>query len=419
MFRFLVTLSYKSILNRRVSAFLSIFSIALSVMLLLGVERLRDEARESFRSTISGADLLVGARSGSVQLLLYSVFRIGSPTNNLSWESFKDLSSHPEVAWTIPLSLGDSHRGYRVVGTNQNYFKHYRYSKSRSLEFEAGGSFKDPTEVVLGAVVARELNYSIDDKLILSHGISEAAFRKHDDKPFKVVGILKSTGTPVDRSLHVSLAGIEAIHLGWEDGAPSQNYKGWDVDLSKLKPTAITAFIVGLKSKIGIFSFQREVNNYRAEPLMALLPGVVLDELWQTVGLAESALRLVSSFVLVAGLFGMLASIYSTINERRREMAILRACGARPFHIFSLLTLESTVLAASGAISGFVFLQIVSIATAPLLESHFGLVINTSWPSQADITILLVVSLLGALIGLIPACKAYFNSLSDGLTVRV
>lgn len=415
----LVSLSFKSLINRRVSAFLSVFSIALSVMLLLGVERLQTQARNSFRSTISGADLIVGARSGSVQLLLYSVFRIGSPTNNVSWKSYEELSAHPEVAWTIPLSLGDSHKGFRVLGTDKNYFEHYQFSKERKLVFQEGDAFNSPSEVVLGASVARELHYTLGSRLVLSHGISKVAFRKHDDKPFKVVGILSPTGTPIDRTLHVSLGGIEAIHLGWEGGAPITPSSDNNQLDKTLTPTAITAFIVGLKSKIGIFSFQREVNTYASEPLMAFLPGVVLDELWQTIGLAEAAMRAISGFVLLAGLFGMLSAIYSTLNERRREMAILRACGAKPFHIFSLLVIESTALAGAGAILGFLLMQIVLLLAIPLLETRFGLFLNFSFPSSIEVAILIAVIALGALVGLVPAWRVYRNSLSDGLAVRV
>jgi putative ABC transport system permease protein len=315
--------------------------------------------------------------------------------------------------------LGDSHKGFRVLGTDKNYFEHYQFSKERKLVFQEGDAFNSPSEVVLGASVARELHYTLGSRLVLSHGISKVAFRKHDDKPFKVVGILSPTGTPIDRTLHVSLGGIEAIHLGWEGGAPITPSSDNNQLDKTLTPTAITAFIVGLKSKIGIFSFQREVNTYASEPLMAFLPGVVLDELWQTIGLAEAAMRAISGFVLLAGLFGMLSAIYSTLNERRREMAILRACGAKPFHIFSLLVIESTALAGAGAILGFLLMQIVLLLAIPLLETRFGLFLNFSFPSSIEVAILIAVIALGALVGLVPAWRVYRNSLSDGLAVRV
>ena len=211
-------LAIKSLWNRRFTAALTLISIALSVALLLGVERLRTESRASFANTISGTDLIVGARSGSTQLLLYSVFRIGDATNNISWQSFQDLSQHPKVKWAIPISLGDSHRGFRVMGTTADYFHHYRYAGDRTLTVKQGAVFDDVYDAVLGAEVAQTLGYAVGDKIVIAHGSGQKNLFSHDDKPFTVVGILQRTGTPVDRTVHVSLAGIEAIHVDWQGG---------------------------------------------------------------------------------------------------------------------------------------------------------------------------------------------------------
>ena len=157
---YLLRLALASLANRRFTAFLTAFAIALSVCLLLAVERVRTEARASFASTISGTDLIVGARSGSVNLLLYSVFRIGNATNNIRWDSFQHYAQDPRVKWAIPISLGDSHRGYRVMGTTTDYFSHYQYGRRQHLELSQGRAFADdPFEVVLGAEVAEALHY--------------------------------------------------------------------------------------------------------------------------------------------------------------------------------------------------------------------------------------------------------------------
>jgi putative ABC transport system permease protein len=136
------SLALKSLYNRKFTTILTVASIALSVTLLLGVERIRNEARSSFTNTISGTDLIVGARTGPVQLLLYSVFRIGNATNNISWQSYQDISRNPKVKWTIPISLGDSHQGYRVMGTNKAYFDYFRFAGGRQLELSEGSIFK-------------------------------------------------------------------------------------------------------------------------------------------------------------------------------------------------------------------------------------------------------------------------------------
>ena len=214
----IVRLAFLSVLNRRVTAGLTLLAIALSVAMLLGVEKVRRDARGAFANTISGTDLIVGARSGAIQLLLYSVFRIGNATSNISWESYRDIASFPRVRWTVPILLGDSHRGFRVMGTTRAYFEHYRYARTRSLAFDDGGPFDDVFDAVLGAEVAQRLGYALGDELVVSHGAGEVSFVDHDDKPFRAVGILAATGTPVDRTVHVSVEGFTAMHVDWRAG---------------------------------------------------------------------------------------------------------------------------------------------------------------------------------------------------------
>jgi putative ABC transport system permease protein len=350
----MLTLAVKSLKNRKFTTILTVASIALSVTLLLGVERIRKEAKTSFTKTIAGTDLIVGARTGPLQLLLYSVFRIGNATNDISWQSYQEIARNPSMQWTIPLSLGDSHHGYRVMGTNADYFEHFRFAGGRRLEMSEGRIFKGVFDAVLGADVARALGYRLQDAIIIAHGAGKVSFIKHDDKPFTVVGILKRTGTPVDQTVHVRLEGIEAIHIDWQDGAPvpGQSYTAHQVLAMDLSPKVVTAFLVGLKSRIAVFSLQRFVNQYKKEPLLAILPGVALQRLWSLIGVAEKALLAVSGFVVVVGLFGMLIALMTSLNERRREMAILRSVGARPLHVFSLIVGESALLTLTGVTIG-------------------------------------------------------------------
>ncbi len=414
-------LALKSLKNRKFTTLMTIASIALSVTLLLGVERIRKEAKKSFTNTISGTDLVVGARTGPVQLLLYSVFRIGNATNNISWESYQKLGSNPNILWTIPLSLGDSHKGYRVLGTNTDYFKYFRYSGKRPLEISQGQVFNDVFDVVLGADVAKTLNYSIGDSIIISHGAGKVSFIQHDDKPFHVVGILKKTGTPVDQTLHVPLEGIEAVHIDWKDGAPipGVSISQEEVRQMDLTPKSITAFMVGLKSRIAVFSVQRFINTYPSEPLLAILPGVALQELWDLIGIAEKALLAVSIFVVVVGLFGMLIALMTSLNERRREMAILRSVGARPLHVFSLLVGESALLTLAGVMAGIGLMYTLLMLSRSFILSNFGLYIAVTGLSVYEILLTAVVCLAGLLIGMIPGYRIYRYSLADGMMIRI
>ncbi|ANC01503.1 MULTISPECIES: ABC transporter permease [Pseudomonas] len=420
---YLLRLALASLANRRFTAFLTAFAIALSVCLLLAVERVRTEARASFANTISGTDLIVGARSGSVNLLLYSVFRIGNATNNIRWDSFEHYAKDPRVKWAIPISLGDSHRGYRVMGTNSDYFTHYQYGRQQHLQLSQGRQFaNDPFEVVLGAEVAEALHYKLGDSLVLAHGIATISLVKHDDKPFTVVGILQRTGTPVDRTLHISLAGMEAIHVDWQNGVPARGAARISADQARtmdLQPTAITAFMLGLNSKIATFSVQREINEFRSEPLLAILPGVALQELWGMMGIAEQALFVVSLFVVLTGLIGMLTAILTSLNERRREMAILRSVGARPWHIAGLLVLEALALSVSGIVAGLGLLYGGIALAQDAVQSNYGLFLPLAWPSPHEWTLLAIILGAALLMGSVPAWRAYRQSLADGLSIHL
>lgn len=417
----ILTLAWKSLLNRRFTAILTIVSIALSVALLVGVERLRTEARASFANTLSGTDLIVGARSGPVQLLLYSVFRIGDATNNMSWDSYREVAANPRVAWSVPLSLGDSHRGFRVLGTTAGYFEHYRYAGDRPLQLAQGQVFDDLYDAVIGAEVADKLAYRVGDPMVVAHGAADVSFTRHEDKPFRVAGILERTGTPVDRTVHVSLQGIDAIHIDWSGGAPMP---GVHIDAAQARklvgePKTITAALLGLKSKIATFRVQRDINDYPHEPLSAVLPGVALTQLWDLIGIAENALLVVSAFVVVVGLFGMLTALLTSLNERRREMAILRSAGARPGHVFVLVMGEAGVLSLLGVLLGLAMLYLLLLLGQPLIENRFGLFIPIGGLSPHEALLLSLVLGAGFLAGAIPAFRAYRLSLADGLSLRV
>ena len=414
----LLRLALRSLLARWITVGLTIFAVALSVALFLGVEKVRTGARASFADTISDTDLIVGARSGAVQLLLYSVFRIGNATNNVTWQSYGDLAARPEVDWIVPISLGDSHRQFRVMGTSVAYFERYKYRSGRSLAFARGRAFEDVFDAVIGADVAEALGYGLGDPIVVAHGL--ASFAEHENQPFEVSGILAKTGTPVDRTVIVSLEAIEAIHVDWRGGAqiPGQVTTPDEIRAMDLQPTAITAAMTGVRSRLEVFALQRAINEYPEEPLLAILPGVALGELWGIVGIAETALIGVSAMVVVTALLGMAAMIFSGLNERRREMAILRTVGARPATIVGLLMLEAVLMGALAALLGIALLYAALALAQPWVDAAFGLYLPIELPSSPEAIIAAAAVAAAAATSLLPALRAYRLSLADGMTVR-
>ena len=393
-------LALRSLANRRTTVLLTLAAIAVSVSLLLGVQKLRSAAREGFTSTVSGVDLIVGARSGPLNLLLYSVFRVGDATANVSWDSYQRVANHRDVAWTIPISLGDSHRGFRVLGTTDAYFQHYRVAGGRALAIHEGKWFGETHDVVLGADVAEELRYTSGQQIVIAHGAADVSFTQHDDQPFRVVGILERTGTPVDRTVHISLDAIAALH-------------------DEAAPTGITAFMVGMRERTALLTMQRALNQYRNEPLLAIIPGVALKQLWDLVAIADRALMIVAAFVVFAGLLGMLTTILVSLNERRREMAILRSVGAAPRHIFTLMVAEAGILASAGVLAGIAITYALLAAARPMLVARFGIFVPLGGLTVPDGIMLAGIVGAALAMGLLPAWRAYRNTLVDGLTIRI
>jgi putative ABC transport system permease protein len=405
-------LASKSLLNRKGSVLLTILAMSVSIFVLLGVEHIRSQTKASFNSTVSGVDLIVGARTGSLNLLLYSVFRIGSATNNIDWETYQSIAKNAKVAWAIPISLGDSHKGYRVMGTSVDYFKHFSYGNKRQLEFAEGKAFSDLFDVVLGSKIARKLDYSLGDNIVLAHGLGKTSFSLHDDKPFRITGILATTGTPVDQTIHISLQGIEAIHSDWQQGVkiPGSNITTDQLESVTLKPKTITAFMLGLNSRMATFRVQRDINNYRQEPLTAILPGVALSELWQMMGILENTLRLISGLILIAALLGLSAMMLASIREREHEIHLLRVIGAPPTYLFVLIEMEAILISLFSLVIALSALYLSLLLSEDFLVSSFGLQMGFTLFSGNHLLFMLLVIGATIIAAALPSFFAYKNA---------
>ena len=407
----LIHLAIKSLLNRKGSIILTIATMSVSLFVMLGVEHIRHQAKSSFASSVSGVDLIVGARTGSMNLLLYSVFRIGTPTNNLGWQSYKRISKESSVRWTVPISLGDSHKGYRVMGTTPNYFKFYSFGNKQQLRFKQGKEFESVFDLVLGANIAEKLGYRLGDNITLSHGIGSTSFSKHDNLPFKVVGILKATGTPVDQTLHVSLQGLEAVHLTkpLEINRLIETPELTLAQATHLTPKSITAIMIGLKSKMTAFNFQRQINTDNREPLSAILPGVALSQLWQTMSIFDNTLHLITLLVIISSLIGLSATLLSSIRERLNEIKLLRIIGASSSYVFSLIELEALLIAFTSTVIALIGLSLTLSITQEIILNNYGVVIVPQIFSKSSLQ-LIIGFLFFVFLAAIPPAVTAFNA---------
>lgn len=444
----LMKVALRSLLTRKLALSLVVLAIALSLSALLITRTLSDGLRSGFSSSVSGTDLIVAARSHPLQVVLYSVFRLGSPTQALSAQRWDSIRTRADVAWSFPLVLGDSHRGYAVIGTTDEYFAHFRYGRQQSLQAEAGAelAFRHPLQVIIGAEVARTLGYQRGDHLIISHGSHQHSFHHHDELSFAIAAVLQPTGTPVDRSIHVHLNTLEALHspelLNLVAGSEPTHAEHSDTehghkhehdhrhghhplhipaaeapalpDLSfdqLPSATAVSAVFVGLKSRALAFRAQAQLNAADAEPLTAVMPGVALSEFWQLMKQAESLLQLLSGVMLVTALLGSVAMLQLSLVVRQPEIGLLRLIGARPRHILALLQLEVLLMMAASWLLALLLGSAFMALLQHWLGAHYGVAVS-GLLSLTELPLYMLLSVALALVaGLIPALSAYRMSL--------
>ena len=435
------TLVFQSLLNRWLSCLLIIITLAFSISLFFTVSRIQETVKSSFQNTVSGVDSVVAGRGGNLQILLNSVFLIGEPSNTIKWDTFEEITSNKQIKWAVPISLGDSHKGFRVISTNNDYFKEIKYSSGKKIEFNSGKPFNDVFDVVLGSLVAKKLKYNIGSEIIITHGLSEGgeahsfhsdksnghddhadhddhAGHNHADLGFQVSGILEPTGTPIDNAVYISLAGAEAMHTGWIG-----NQKVIDVSIEQimereLKPKTISAIFISLKNRTQIFQFQRDVLNYKKEPISSVMPGLTLSRLWALTGNVDRAFKFITFLIIVIALLGMIAMTIAGLNSRRREMAILRSVGASPNNIVSLLLVESIIISIVSCILGYIIMIIIFTIGKDYLQNNYGIFIDSFSLKNYDLQIIIAIICAALIATIVPAIQIYKNTLRDGLSVK-
>jgi putative ABC transport system permease protein len=417
-----ISIALKSLWYRRFAAGMTVLSLGLSVGLLVGVERLRHAGKDSFGGAISQTDLIVGPRTGSVSLLLYSVFHIGSPLNNIKLSTMQTIAADPRVDWVVPISLGDGFRGFPVVATTVDFFRYYKFGKANKIQWKGGETSLDKRSfVVIGSSVADQLNLKIADSIVLAHGHSEDGdgFETHADHPLKISGILQPTGSPVDRSVFVSLNTMDELHhdphiaAGHDEPGIADEHHHEDAD------TGISAFFVGAKDRSAALVLMRQINEFEEEPVTAVMPAVALNDLWRALGVFESTLAAISFMVALIALCGMWVSLHILADSRQREMAILRSVGATGFKIIAFLTFEALVVSFLAVAVSFASMLAAGSVIRPIIATKYGIYIQLGALTTYEWCLVAFVILLGSIAGLIPAMTNYRLSARAGLSTRM
>ena len=390
----LLTVALKYLQGRFVASALTSLSVALGVSLVIASSLLSRGIQQGFIEGTTDYSLLVGAKGSPTQLVLNVVFRMDLPTPNISYNTYLDLKNDPRVEVAVPVAMGDAYQGSRYVATTAEYFAPFPWRR-KTFTISRGRFFREdppeqPTyEAVLGADVARRAGLRLGDRF---HEGEEMA-----EYPLTVVGILRSTNSADDRALFFSLASY------WEMNEVSR----------KMKVKPLTAVLVRPKRMSDLAGLHRGLNV--ASETQAAFPSAVLLNIFGILSLVDEVIAIILGSVVLVVLLYLFVSMYSATLERKREIATMRALGARRATILGIVLLESCALTVSGGALGIAGGHGVAYVGASMLAGRAGPVANLFVVGALEPVVFVVAVALGALAGLLPAVLAYRTEVAENL----
>jgi len=393
---------YKSLRQHALSTSITALCVALAGGLLMSVWSVKEQSQATFTGVNAGFDGVLGARGSKLQLVLNAIFHLEASPGNLPWSDYLDIQKNPNVELAIPLAVGDNYHGYRLVGTLLDLFQRTEYAPGKHFKTVPGGRFFDQElrEAVVGSFVAQKLKLKPGDKFHPFHGLIFDEKNEHAET-YVVVGVLEPSNTPADRVIWIPLEGIQK--MGGHDPKTVED---------------ISAVLVKLKAGSAAAGFQIDLlHNKQGNRLTFAWPiGRVMAELFDKIAWFDRVLGLVSYLVAIVATATILAGIYNSMNERRREIAILRALGARRMTVFGAILLEAASISAIGMVFAFAVYGLILAGVASVMRAQTGVVLDPLKFNPVMLWAPVVLIALGALAGVIPALKGYRTDVAEHLS---
>ena len=382
-------------LNTLLTLLLLIFGVGTIVVLML----LSAQFKAHLQRDVAGIDLVVGAKGSPLQLILSSVYHVDIPTGNILLSDAQAIAQHPMVAATIPLALGDAVQGFRIVGTDHSYIAHYR------AELAAGELWQQPFQAMLGAAVAQRTEFEIGAEFIGSHGLGGSGLLGHDEHPFQVVGILKPTGTVLDRLVLTAVESVHEMHAGHGQAVAANTAK------------EITALLVKYRSPVAAVMLPRLINSQTA--LQAAAPAFEIARLLNMLGAGTDIVRVFAYLLVAIAALSIFIALYGALQKRQFDLALMRSLGASRGKLFRLLLLEGITLSVLGTVLGILLGHLAAYGVAAWLAQtrQFFFTAITWLPQELYLLVLAVI--LGVVAALIPALRAYRMDISTVFARRV
>jgi putative ABC transport system permease protein len=397
----------RSMRQHLLSTAITVFSVALATGLTMSVFSIQQQTRAAFTGGRVGFDAILGARGSQLQLVLNAVYQLETSPGNIPWALYQAVKHDPRVKLAIPYAVGDNYLGFRIVGTIPDIFTQFEYQKGKHLTVEPGGRTFDPArrEAVIGSFVAQKTGLKVGDTFRPYHGLYFNPAMQHDEV-YTVVGVLQPTNTPSDRVLWIPLDAFYRMKGHVLRGAGSDYTAKAGVEIPD-RYKEVSAVMLKFYSPEAGFMLNQTINHQGKVATLAWPIGKVMAELFDKMGWVVRILTLVAYLVMLVAAASILSSLYNTLNERRREFAILRALGAGRSTVFSAIVLEAAAIAGMGSLAGYaVYLAVFSLASW-VVRQQTGVVLDIFHFHAALAAVPAGMTVLGALSGFIPALKAY------------
>jgi putative ABC transport system permease protein len=411
----LLALSWKNLLSKPLSLLLSLVLFALGVGLISLLLLVNRQLEEKFEKNLAGINLVIGAKGSPLQLILSSMYHIDAPTGNIPIQEIRPFINprHPFIKTAVPLSLGDSYKGYRIVGTNSDFFKVY------GAETGQGKMFEKTMEAVVGANAAKALDLKIGDTFFSAHGLQDDLEMTHDHASFRITGILKPTGSAADQLILTATQSIWAVHE--HEAAHQQEDHSNELDiqrpLSDFPEKAITALLLQFKGRnIQTLNMQRSINENTN--LQAATPAIEITRLYSLMGIGADALRWLALIIIAVSGLSIFISLYASLKERRYELALMRTMGASPFRLFALIVLEGLLLSALGYLIGIALSHGGMQILAGFLQDTYRYTFTGKVFLKEELFLLFGAIAVGFAAAVIPALQASNTDIHETLAER-
>ena len=395
-------LSIKNIISKPLSSLLSLALLVFGIGIISLLLQLNSLIKNQMDNNLKGIDMVVGAKGSPLQLILSAVYHIDSPTGNISIEDAKKIKDNRMVGSSIDLLYGDNYKGYRIVGTDDEFLDLY------GAKIKDGRKWQDPFEVVVGSKIHSKFGLKLDDELMSSHGLRETG-EAHGDQLFKIVGLLEPSNSVIDQLIVTSPESIWDLHAEHDHSEDEHD----DEHDHEHDDEEITAMLIKFQNPMNIIQFPRQINE--ETNLQAAVPSYEISRLFKLFGFGIETLTYLAYLIIIVSAFSLFINLFNSMRDRKYEMALIRTLGSSRRQLSFMIIFESLILTTVGFLLGLLVSRLGVMFVSSLMEESLNYNLNSFGILNEELWLLILSIFIGLISSIIPALQVYNLNISEVL----